>query len=167
MRPRGKYNCDLAGIHATAGREAPPRVQAAANELGIIRAEHRARAFDHEMIESSDAILAMDYQNSFRVVGTISRVLRKGLHAGRHAEGVGQYREISDPYYGDLENTRICARQLQVYIRNLIGSLFPDLGPLQQTDSMASQEAGSTDKSMARHEIAGEFKLLWSRLRKI
>lgn len=82
----------------------------------------------------------------------------------------GQHREIADPYHGDLETTRICARQLQVCICNLIGSLFPDSVPVKQIDSMASQQAGSAGKSRAQPwsvRIAGKLKLLWSRLRTI
>ena len=39
-----------------------------------------------------------------------------------YAEGPWQYREIPDPYLGDLETTRFCARQLQTCVQNLLAS---------------------------------------------
>jgi protein-tyrosine-phosphatase len=136
-----------AGIHATAGREAHPWAQDAANELGITLAGHRARPLTHDMVASSDAILAMDYQNKAELSARFPEYREKVYMLGAYAEGAGQYREIADPYHGDLETTRICARQLQVCIRNLIGSLYPDSVPLKETDSMASQQAGSASKN--------------------
>jgi protein-tyrosine-phosphatase len=136
-----------AGIHATAGREAHPWAQDAANELGITLAGHRARPLSQQTIESTDAILAMDYQNKAELLARFPKYREKVYMLGAYAEGAGQYREIADPYHGDLETTHICARQLQVCIRNLIGSLFPGSAPFKETDSMASQQAGSAGKS--------------------
>jgi hypothetical protein len=43
-----------------------------------------------------------------------------------YAEGPGRYREIADPYHGDLQATLLCGQQLQTCICNLIRSLFPE-----------------------------------------
>jgi hypothetical protein len=39
-----------------------------------------------------------------------------------YAEGESKYREIPDPYLGDLEGTRHCAQQLQTCIQNLLAA---------------------------------------------
>ena len=41
-----------------------------------------------------------------------------------YAEGPGDTVRFSDPYHGDLETTRHCARQLRTCIRNLLASAF-------------------------------------------
>jgi len=95
----------------------------------------------------------MDYQNEAELLTRFPEYREKVYMLGAYAEGTGQYCEIADPYHGDLETTRICARQLQVCIRNLIGSLYPESVALKGTHSMASQQAGSASKSPGRAVI--------------
>jgi hypothetical protein len=50
---------------------------------------------------------------------------RKIFMLSAYGETPWQYREIVDPYLGDLESTRSCIRQSQICIGNLMTSLFP------------------------------------------
>ncbi len=114
-----------AGLHASAGREAHPWAQEASAELGIALVEHRAKALTREMVEQADCILAMDFQNKAELLTLYPESQGKIYMLSAYAEGPCQYREIPDPYLGDLETTRVCSRRLQTCIRNLMISIFP------------------------------------------
>jgi protein-tyrosine-phosphatase len=116
-----------AGLHACAGREAHPWAQEASADLGISLAEHRAKPLTEEMIEGADCVFAMDFQNKAELLTIYPGFQKKIYMLSAYAEGPWRYREIPDPYLGDLETTRFCARQLQTCIRNLIRSVFPPL----------------------------------------
>lgn len=116
-----------AGLHASAGSEAHPRAQEASAELGISLAEHRAKPLTQNMIEGADCIFAMDFQNKAELLTLYPGFRKKIYMLSAYAEGPWRYREIPDPYTGDLETARFCARQLQTCIRNLIRSMFPPL----------------------------------------
>ena len=111
-----------AGVHATAGREAHAWAQEAAVELGISLAQHRAKPLTSEMVEQADCILAMDFQNKAELLTLYPQAQKKIFMLSAYAEGPWQYREIPDPYLGDLEATRLCGRQLRICIQNLIAS---------------------------------------------
>jgi protein-tyrosine-phosphatase len=113
-----------AGMHATLGRQAHPWAQEASAELGISLADHRAKPLTREMVDQSDCILAMDFQNKAELLTLYAESEQKICMLSAYAEGPWQYREIPDPYLGDLETTRFCARELQICIRNLIASVF-------------------------------------------
>jgi protein-tyrosine phosphatase len=116
-----------AGLHACAGREAHPWAQEASAELGISLLQHRAKPLTQEMIEGADCVFAMDFQNKAELLTLYPEFQKKIYMLSAYAEGPWRYREIPDPYTGDLETTRFCARQLQTCIRNLIRSMFPPL----------------------------------------
>jgi protein-tyrosine-phosphatase len=114
-----------AGLHANAGREAHLWAQEASADLGISLAEHRAKPLTREMVEQADCILAMDFQNKAELLTLYPESQGKIYMVSAYAEGPLQYRKIPDPYLGDLETTRLCGRQLQACIRNLMISTFP------------------------------------------
>jgi protein-tyrosine-phosphatase len=114
-----------AGLHANAGGEAHVWAQEASADLGIALAEHRAKTLTREMVEQADCILAMDFQNKAELLTLYPESQSKIYMLSAYAEGAWQYREIPDPYLGDLETTRFCARQLQTCIGNLMISTFP------------------------------------------
>jgi len=114
-----------AGLHAIAGREAHVWAQEASADLGISLAEHRAKPLTREMVEQADCILAMDFQNKAELLTLYPESQGTIYMLSAYAEGPWQYREIPDPYLGDLETTRFCGRQLQTCIRNLMISTFP------------------------------------------
>jgi protein-tyrosine phosphatase len=111
-----------AGLHATAGREAHPWAQEAAAYLGISLAEHRAKPLTVEMVSQADCVLAMDFQNKAELLTLYPETQEKIFMLSTYAEGPWQYREIPDPYLGDLEATRFCGKQLRTCIQNLIAS---------------------------------------------
>jgi hypothetical protein len=61
-----------------------------------------------------------------------------------YAEGAWKFREIPDPYLGDLEVTRYCAQQLQICVANLLaGTIFCLRGPEQGAKSYGEPLARS------------------------
>jgi len=122
-----------AGMHATAGREAHPWAQQASADLGISLSEHRAKPVTREMVEQADCILAMDFQNKAELLTLYPEFKDKIFMLSAYAEGPWRYREIPDPYLGDLESTRVCALQLRTCVRNLIAStILSSAAPKEQ-----------------------------------
>lgn len=116
-----------AGLHCCAGREAHSWAQEASADLGISLAEHRAKPLTQKMVDEADCILAMDFRNKAELLALYPESREKIYMLSAYSEGPWQYREIPDPYLGDLETTRSCARQLQTCIGNLIRSIFHNL----------------------------------------
>jgi len=111
-----------AGLHANPGREAHLWMQEAATELGISLVTHRAKLLTREMVDAADAIFAMDFQNKAELLTLYPESADKIHMLSAYAEGAWKYREIPDPYLGDLDVTRYCARQLQTCIQNLLAA---------------------------------------------
>ena len=111
-----------AGLHASPGREAHPWAQAAAAELGVSLAMHHAKLLTREMVDQADAIFAMDFQNKAELLTLYPDAANKIYMLSTYAEGAWKYREIPDPYLGDFEGTRDCARQLRTSIQNLLAA---------------------------------------------
>lgn len=114
-----------AGLHASGGREAHLWAQEASADLGISLAEHRARPLTRQMVEQADCILAMDFQNQAELLTLYPEARDKIYMLSAYGESHRQYRQIPDPYLSDLGATRLCGRQLQACIRNLVTSTFP------------------------------------------
>jgi protein-tyrosine-phosphatase len=114
-----------AGLQANPGREAHTWAEQVSPDLGISLAEHRAKLLTREMVEQADCILAMDFQNKAELLVLYPESEHKIFMLSAYGESPWQYREIVDPYLGDLEDTRSCGRQLQICIRNLLISVFP------------------------------------------
>ena len=111
-----------AGLHANPGREAHAWMQEAATGLGISLTSHRAKQLTREMVNQADAIFAMDFQNKAELLTLYPESAEKIYMLSAYAEGPWRDREIPDPYLGDLEVTRYCARQLETCIHNLLAS---------------------------------------------
>ena len=121
----GQLQIRSAGLHATPGREAHPWAQAASAQLGISLNQHRAKLLTREMVETADCIFAMDFQNKAELLTLYPGFREKVYMLSAYAEGPGRYRQIPDPYHGDLQGTLLCGQQLQSCICNLMKSLFP------------------------------------------
>ena len=109
-----------AGLNVTPGRAAHPWAIEAAHEFGICLENHRARRLTSEMIEQSDAILAMDYQNHVQLLSRYPRSGRKVFFLGAYAEHEHQDVEIRDPYTLDRDATSACYRLINVCITELV-----------------------------------------------
>jgi protein-tyrosine-phosphatase len=118
----GKVRIVSAGLHANPGREAHPWMHEAAAGLEISLATHRAKLLTREMVDAADAVLAMDFQNKAELLTLYPDAANKIYMLSAYAEGAWKYREIPDPYLGDLEGTRHCARQLEICIHNLLNA---------------------------------------------
>jgi protein-tyrosine-phosphatase len=123
-----------AGLHASAGREAHPWAQEASADLDVALAEHRAKPLTQEMVEEADCIFAMDFQNKAELLTLYPELQSKIYMLSAYADAPWQYREIPDPYLGDLETTRLCARKLQMCIRNLMLVIFPSSAYSAETE---------------------------------
>ena len=112
-----------AGLHAIPSREAHPRALVASSEFGISLVEHRAQLLTPEMVSQADAIFVMDFQNKAEVLALYPEARDKVVMLSEYADGAERYREIPDPYFGDLESTRRCYAILQTCIHNLAAEL--------------------------------------------
>jgi protein-tyrosine-phosphatase len=122
-----------AGVHAIAGREAHEWAQQAAAELGVSLTQHRAKPVDRELIEAADCVLAMDFQNKAELLALYPEAENKIYMLSAYAECEWRDHEIPDPYLGDLETTRYCAKQLQVCIQNLIAATISSSGGVTES----------------------------------
>jgi protein-tyrosine phosphatase len=112
-----------AGLHAIPGNPAHPRALAASTELGLPLTDHRGQLLTPEMVSEADAIFAMDFQNKAELLSIHPESAGKILMLSAYAEGAERYREIADPYFGDIDSTRKCYGTLQTCIRNLMKTL--------------------------------------------
>jgi protein-tyrosine phosphatase len=112
-----------AGLHAIPGGAAHPRAVAASSEIGLSLVEHRAQLLSPEMVSEADVIFVMDFQNKAEVLALYPEARGKVVMLSAYAEGAERYREIPDPYFGDLEATRRCYALLQTCIHNLAAEL--------------------------------------------
>lgn len=115
-----KIRIASAGLHASPGREAHPWAMEAAADLGVSLATHRAKQLTREMVDEADVVFAMDFQNKAELLTLYPDAAHKICMLSEFGEGDWRFREIADPYLGDLEVTRRCARQLRTCIQNLL-----------------------------------------------
>jgi protein-tyrosine-phosphatase len=130
-----------AGLHATPGTEAHPWAQQAAAELGVSLGDHRAELVTQEMVTQADCVFAMDFQNKAELLTLYPDSQKKIYMLSAYAEGPLKFREIRDPYLEDLEATRLCGRQLQTCVRNLLTSIFPASAEAIKKNSHAEESA--------------------------
>jgi protein-tyrosine phosphatase len=149
----GQVQIVSAGLHASPGREAHPWAQQAAAELGISLAEHRAKSFSLSMAEQADCVFAMDFQNKAELLTLYRSVQEKILMLSAYAEGPWQYRQILDPYHGDVQATLLCGQQLRTCVRNLIAFLFPRPRPTGKRTAALDSQPGRPD-SVGKQEKA-------------
>ena len=115
--------CASAGLHAIAGNEAHPWALMASQEIGLPLGNHRAQPVTADLVTQADAIFAMDFQNKAELLARFPEFESKILMLSAYANGPFRYREIPDPYFGDIDATRRCYGVLQACIRNLTAEL--------------------------------------------
>jgi protein-tyrosine-phosphatase/predicted ATP-grasp superfamily ATP-dependent carboligase len=108
-----------AGLHARPGRPAHEWAIAASRELGLPLDQHRAQLVTQQLVDGSDAIFAMDYENLAELQTLYPEAKHKIFLLSGYAEGDQRNREIPDPYFGDIETTRQCYSVLRKCIDNL------------------------------------------------
>lgn len=123
----GQVKVASAGLHASPGKAAHPWAIVAARGLGISLDDHRAQLLTAGMVEKSDAIFAMDYQNQVELLARYPEAKEKIFMLGAHAGESYPRVEIADPYYGDLEQTRLCYQILQSCIRDVAAGVMKSL----------------------------------------
>jgi protein-tyrosine phosphatase len=112
-----------AGLHAAPGSVAHPWAVTASTEIGLPLTQHRARMLTTDLVSQADAIFAMDFQNKAEMLALYPDSCDKILMLSAYADGSQRYREIPDPYVGDLDATRRCYALLETCVRNLTTDL--------------------------------------------
>jgi len=112
-----------AGLHAIPGNEAHPWALTASQGIGLPLTSHRAQPVTPDLVTQADAIFAMDFQNKAELLARFPEFESKILMLSAYADGPFRYREIPDPYFGDIDATRRCYGVLQACIRNLTAEL--------------------------------------------
>ena len=126
-----------AGLHAIPGNEAHPWALIASREIGLSLTNHRAQPVTPELIAQADAIFAMDFQNKAELLALYPDSESKILMLGAYANGSLRYREIPDPYFGDIDTTRRCYDVMRTCIRNLTADLLASSPKHVSTDPTA------------------------------
>jgi len=117
------FTASSAGIHATPGHLAHPWALQAAPDFGISLTDHRARLLTPQTVATSDAILAMDFQNKAEIVTLYPGSRQRVYLLSAYTRGPLHAREIRDPFFADVEGTRQCYRTIEECIRNLVQEL--------------------------------------------
>jgi len=112
-----------AGMHATSGNSAHPWAQLAAEGAGLSLANHRAQLLTQEMVDETDALLAMDFQNKAELLAQYPDAADRVFMLSAYADPPMTGREIPDPYFGDEEKTRACCGVIEVCVRRLLATL--------------------------------------------
>jgi len=115
-----KIRITSAGLHALPGREAHHWALEAAAGLGVSLATHRAKQLTGEMVDEAEVVFAMDFQNKAELLTLYPDAANKIHMLSEFGEGTWRFREIADPYLGNLEVTRHCAQQLRTCVQNLL-----------------------------------------------
>jgi protein-tyrosine-phosphatase len=125
-RSMGGFRVRSAGTVALDGRPAEPHAVAAARELGVDIAAHRARSLDPAMAQQADLILVMEQGQA----DLIARVLPADRQAQR-LRLLGTYvpdresAEIDDPYGQPLDAYRSCAGSIQQCLTAVLEQIAP------------------------------------------
>jgi protein-tyrosine-phosphatase/predicted ATP-grasp superfamily ATP-dependent carboligase len=124
---RGVSDADVisAGLHARMGREAHPWALEASRELGLPLDQHFAQPLTPEMVARADGIFAMDFENLAELLCLYPESAHKMFMLSAYAGAALKYREIPDPYFGDLQETRRIYAILQECANNVAASLAP------------------------------------------
>ncbi|OLE14171.1 MAG: hypothetical protein AUG89_03130 [Acidobacteria bacterium 13_1_20CM_4_56_7] len=112
-----------AGLHASPGREAHAWAIAVSQEIALPLDQHRAQLLTPELISSSDAIFAMDFENLAELETLYPAAKHKIFLLGSYAEAKGTNQEIPDPYFGDIDTPRRCYSVLSKCIDNLASDI--------------------------------------------
>ena len=120
--PEVVVNIASAGLNATPGTPAHPWAIAAAQDFGISLEGHRCTLLTRAMVDETDVIVAMDFQNQVELLSRYPDAESKFVLLGTYA-GASRPIEIQDPFFGNLDETRRCYRLLQTCVQNLADSL--------------------------------------------
>ena len=94
----------------------------AANELAISLENHRARLLTAEMVDRTDVIFVMDYQNQAQILSRHAAAKNKVFMIGSLGDPTNHLSEICDPYYEGLDGTRQCYQTLSACVENLFSA---------------------------------------------
>jgi protein-tyrosine-phosphatase len=125
MREEGRHDIEVssAGMHATNGNSAHPWAQLAATGAGFSLESHKAQLLTQLMVDETDALLAMDFQNKAELLAQYPDAADRVFMLTAYADPPWKGREIPDPYFGDEEKTRACCGAIEICVRRLLASL--------------------------------------------
>ena len=112
MAPEGAYSVSSAGVFARKDDPASEEAVAVMAEKGIDLSGHRARLLTCEMVDQADLICCMTPTHAARLLGAFPQGEEKLL-----------VWNIPDPFGGDDEIYRACARHLEEQVKTLLADL--------------------------------------------
>ena len=112
MAPEGAYSVSSAGVFARKDDPASEEAVAVMAGKGIDLSGHRARLLTCEMVDQADLICCMTPTHAARLLGAFPQGEEKLL-----------VWNIPDPFGGDDEIYRACARHLEEQVKTLLADL--------------------------------------------
>ena len=106
------FSASSAGLAAWPDAPAEPNAIAAAAELGADITFHRARQATPSMLEQADIVVCLAVNHARHIVPFVPQEKLRVLAGG-----------VADPYGGDLETYRACARQMD----EALSAVLPDI----------------------------------------
>ncbi len=107
-----KVICESAGILAYAGDEAEPNAVVAAAELGADISAHRSRPYNPYMADDTELFVCMTPAHAAHLMGAPAEKIM--ILAGG----------IPDPYGGDIQEYRECAKKISEGLEELLKSVL-------------------------------------------
>lgn len=107
-----KVICESAGTSAYAGDEAEPNAVKAAKELGADISAHRSRPYNPYMADDTDLFVCMTPSHAAQLAGVPAEKIV--ILAGG----------IPDPYGGDIQEYRECAKKISEGLEELLKSVL-------------------------------------------
>jgi len=119
LRDSGRegVRCFSCGTDACPGGCASENAVAAGQELGVDLTAHRSQQLCRDLLEDTDLIVTMSAWQA----GLVSSQWTSALRTGKQVRVLGG--GIADPYGGDLESYRNCAREMQTALEDLLREL--------------------------------------------
>jgi protein-tyrosine-phosphatase len=105
-----------AGIYAIPGDKASMNAVKAMEEMNLDLSCHRAQYITYELLESSDLVLTMTEAHRFSILSKYPSMKDKVFTL---MECIGENKEVSDPFGGDIATYRSTAKQLKEAIEKL------------------------------------------------
>lgn len=111
-----------AGLETEKGRSAHPLAVHVAEQAGLSLGTHSSTPVNRGQIDEADLILVMDDPQMDQVLQRFPSAKHKTIPLGYFSRGLPL--DISDPYFGTLEDFKACYKAIQITCDELLSYLF-------------------------------------------
>jgi protein-tyrosine phosphatase len=111
-----------AGLETEKGRSAHPLAVHVAEQAGLSLGAHSSTPVDRGQIDEADLILVMEDSQMDQVLQRFPSAKHKTIPLGYFSRGLPF--DISDPYFGTLEDFKACYKAIQINCDELLSYLF-------------------------------------------